>query len=52
MKQINYEDLGVLFGTKANEYFNTDMFGMITTNYAEDIREDNYNEDTDYQNVI
>ena len=31
MKQINYEDLGVLFGTTANEYFNTDMFGMITT---------------------
>lgn len=52
MKQINYEDLGVLFGTTANEYFNTDMFCMITTNYAEEIREDNYNEDTGYQNVI
>lgn len=46
MKKINYEDLGVLFGTKANEYFNTDVFSMITTNYAEDIKEDNYNEET------
>lgn len=46
MKQINYEDLGVLFGATANEYFNTDMFCMITTNYAEDIKEDNYNEET------
>lgn len=46
MRRINYEDLGVLFGTKANEYFNTDVFSMITTNYYEDIKEDNYNEET------
>lgn len=46
MKQINYEDLGVLFGTKANEYFNIDVFSKLTTNYAEDIKEDNYNEET------
>lgn len=38
MKQINYEDLGVLFGSTANEYFNTDMFDMITTNYAEELK--------------
>jgi hypothetical protein len=46
MKKVHYEDLGVYFGTKANEYFNTDMFEMITINYAEDIKEDNYNEET------
>lgn len=46
MKQLNYEDLGVLFGTKANKYFNTDVFSKLTTNYGEDIKEDNYNEDT------
>jgi hypothetical protein len=46
MKKVNYEDLGVLFGTKANEYFNTDVYSKLTTNYSEDIKEDNYNEET------
>lgn len=46
MKKVHYEDLGVYFGTKANKYFNTNVFSMITTDYVEDIKEDGLEEET------
>lgn len=46
MKKVHYEDLGILFSAKANEYFNTDVFSKLTTNYVEDIKEDGLDKET------